>query len=90
MVVKERDRFNRAEKKKKKNDTRGARAHAGINMSKSFFENAIMGFVTVTHTADLSHNYVTSGRTSCLPARTLRSQWPAVGGRYIWRRHTSS
>lgn len=60
-----------------------ARAHAAINMSRSFFENAIMGFVTTTQRADLTHNYVTSGRAPCLSACTLRSQWPSVRQRRV-------
>lgn len=40
-----------------KKNSRGA----AINMSQSFSGNAIVGFVTVTHMGDLSHNFMTLG-----------------------------
>lgn len=42
-----------------KKNWRGAGVHAAINMSERFSGNAISGFAIVTHSADLSHNFLT-------------------------------
>lgn len=49
-----------------KRNSRGAGVHAAIHMSESFTGNAIMGFATVTHSADLSHNFMTLGKYDVL------------------------
>lgn len=38
--------------------------HAAINVLTSCFANATKGFVIVTHSDDLSHNYMTSRRNA--------------------------